>query len=229
MNESDGIAPTTGGVPLDGDPVTLAGLVVRELRTGERDGAATKVAVARRTYPTDQRDLWAAITDPERIPRWFLPVTGDLRVGGRYQLEGNAGGFVERCEEPTLLALTWEMGPMVSWLTVRLLVAEHGTTLELSHEAHVDPDLWAQFGPGAVGVGWDLALVGLGLHIDTGEAVDPASGASFPLTAAGTEFVRRAATGWADAAVAGGDDAAAAHDAAERTIAFYTVAPDDPA
>ena len=29
-------------------------------------------------------DVWDACTNPERIPRWFLPVSGDLRLGGRY-------------------------------------------------------------------------------------------------------------------------------------------------
>ena len=79
------------------DPVTTAGLVTREVRSGIRDGAPTKIAIARRIYPADQADLWDALTNADRIPRWFLPVSGDLRVGGRYQLEGNAGGVVERC------------------------------------------------------------------------------------------------------------------------------------
>src|SRR5262245_51272199 len=149
------------------DPIATAGLVTREVRSGSRDGVPTKIAIARRMYPTDQADLWDALTNEERIPRWFLPITGDLVVGGRYQLEGNAGGVVERCREPESFAVTWELGAMVSWLQVRLEPAEHGTTLELAHEAHVDPDLWGQFGPGAVGVGWDLALVGLGLHIES--------------------------------------------------------------
>lgn len=214
---------------MDGDPAVLAGLVVREVRTGQRDGTPTRIVIARRTYATDQADLWQAITDRQRIPRWFLPVSGELRVGGRYQLEGNAGGVVETCDQPSLLALTWEMGPMVSWVTVRLVPEGAGTTLELAHEAHVDPGLWEQFGPGAVGVGWDLALIGLGLHIDSGEPVDPESGASFALTASGTEFVRKSAAGWAAAAAADGDDRPAADAAAERTVAFYTVAPDGPA
>lgn len=217
------------------DPLATAGLVTREVRTGSRNGAPTKIAVARRTYPTDRADLWDALTNAERIPRWFLPVSGDLRVGGRYQVEGNAGGVVERCEEPESFALTWEMGPMVSWLTVTLTPAESGaggapgdaTTLELAHESHVDPDFAAQFGPGAVGVGWDLGLIGLGLHIDTGEAVDAEAGAMFPTTPPGIEFVRAAATGWADAAIADGDDPEAARAAAENTITFYTVVPEE--
>jgi hypothetical protein len=32
--------------------------------------------------------------------------------------------------------------------------ADGGPALELVHEAHVHPDLWVQFGPEAVGVGW---------------------------------------------------------------------------
>src|SRR3954454_4580488 len=158
------------------DPLTTAGLVTREIRSGSRDGAPTKIAVARRTYGTDQADLWDALTNAERIPRWFLPVTGELEVGGRYQTEGNAGGVVERCDAPESFAVTWEFGGMVSWLAVTLAPEADGTTLELVHEAHVDPNLWGQFGPGAVGVGWDLALMGLGLHVDSGAPVDREAG-----------------------------------------------------
>ena len=209
------------------DPVATAGLVAREVRSGTRDGAPTRIAVARRTYDTDREDLWNALTDAERIPRWFLPVSGDLRVGGRYQTEGNAGGVIERCEEPSSFAVTWEMGPMVSWLQVTLTPDAGGTLLELVHEAPIDPDMWDQFGPGAVGVGWDLALMGLGLHLRSGERVDPAEAEAFTLSPGGVDFVRTAARGWAEAAARDGDDHAAAHEAAARTVAFYTQPPED--
>lgn len=210
------------------DPVATAGLATREVRTGSRDGAPTRIAVARRTYPTDRADLWDAVTDADRIPRWFLPISGDLEVSGRYQIEGNAGGVIERCKEPESFAVTWEYGGMVSWLEVTLTPDGDGTRLELVHEAHVDPDFWAQFGPGAVGVGWDLGLLGLGMHIESGAAVDPEMATSFPVSPEGIEFVRTAATGWADAAVRDGDDSDAAHEAAERTVTFYTVPPEAP-
>ncbi|MBB5911399.1 uncharacterized protein YndB with AHSA1/START domain [Nocardia transvalensis] len=213
-------------MPLLSDPVEVAGLVAREIRTGSRDGAPTKIAVARRTYATDRDDLWNALTDGERIPRWFLPVSGDLRVGGRYQLEGNANGVVERCEAPERFAVTWEMGPQVSWVEVVLTPDGEGTRLELIHEAHVDPDLWTQYGPGAVGIGWDLVLMSLGLHLASGEAVDPDEGLAFPTTPEGTEFVRAAAGGWAEAAAGDGDDPAAARAAADRVTEFYTVEPE---
>lgn len=209
------------------DPLITAGLVAREVRRGTRDGAPTRIVVARRTYPTDRADLWDALTDRDRIPRWFLPISGDLDVGGRYQLEGNAGGVVERCAAPESFAVTWEFGPTTSWLQVTLTATDDGTILELVHEAPVDPELWDQFGPGAVGVGWDLALAGLGVHIETAAPVDPVEGAAFATTTDGVAFVRRAAEGWADAAVADGDELGPAHDAAARTVVFYTVEPDD--
>ena len=48
----------------------------------------------RRRYDAAVEDIWDAFTDPDRMKRWFLPVTGDLRVGGCFQLEGNAGGDI---------------------------------------------------------------------------------------------------------------------------------------
>jgi uncharacterized protein YndB with AHSA1/START domain len=187
--------------------------------------------VARRSYDTDQGDLWDAVTNPERLPRWFAPVHGDLRLGGRFQVEGNAGGVVESCDEPSSFTITWEMGAAVSWVTVTLVPDGSGTALELVHEAHSDVpealEFWEQFGPGAVGVGWDLAFMGLGLHLETGESVDAAEAMSYLSTPGGIDFVRHAAVGWAEAAAADGDDADAARAAGERTLAFYTAVPED--
>jgi uncharacterized protein YndB with AHSA1/START domain len=204
------------------DPVSAAGLVAREIRTGERDGAPTRIAVARRAYPTDRADLWDCLTNPERIPRWFLPVTGELAEGGTYQVVGNAGGVVESCDEPRAFAVTWEFGGMVSWLAVSLTEGTDGTTLELVHEAPFDPDMWALYGPGAVGLGWDMALLGLGIHLETGEPVDPEVAAGLNLMPEGQRFLRLAADGWRDAAVADDDDPEAATTAADTAYAAYT-------
>lgn len=209
------------------DPATAAGLVTREVHSGTHDDRPTKIAVARQGYATDPADLWDALTSGERIPRWFLPISGELRLGGRYQLEGNAGGVIEHCEEPESFSVTWEYGPMVSWLTVTLTPGPDGTVLELRHEAPVDPELWAQFGPGAVGVGWDLGLFGLGLHLDSETSVDPDEAAAFLATPDGVSFVQAAAAGWSRAAVADGDEPDAARSAADATVAFYTTSPHD--
>ena len=81
-------------------------------RTGDvaLPGGAAKVVALERTYPAEIDDVWDAITTAERIARWFLPVSGDLRLGGTYQLEGNAGGEIRACEPPRRLQVTWIFG-----------------------------------------------------------------------------------------------------------------------
>lgn len=206
----------------DIDTLEQAGLVVRELRRGERAGAPTKVVVARRAYDAAQDDLWQALTDAERLPRWFAPVTGDLRVGGRYQVEGNAGGVVEACDRPDLIALTWEFAGQTSWVEVHLAPAAGGTELTLLHEAHVVPEFWEQYGPGAVGVGWDLSLLGLAMYLASGSAVDPAQVDAWSTSPQGRGFIEHAARGWAAADASDGREEASARAAGERTIGFYT-------
>src|SRR5579862_2009041 len=102
------------------DVLRFIGNVTREIQNREHEGRPARVLVATCAYDTTIDDLWDAISNPQRIPRWFLPVTGDLRLGGTYQLEGNAGGKITGCEPPRSLALTWEFGGQVSWVNVRL-------------------------------------------------------------------------------------------------------------
>jgi uncharacterized protein YndB with AHSA1/START domain len=196
-----------------------------ERTVGDRVLAAgtARVVTARQTYEAALEDLWDACTSAERIARWFLPVSGELRVGGRYQLEGNAGGTVERCDPPRSFAVTWEFGGEVSWLEVSLEPAgDDRTRLTLEHVAHVSDERALEFGPGAVGVGWDLALLGLGLHLATGAPNDPAAFAAWAGSPSGVEFVTRSSRGWADASIAAGTGESEARAAQERTTAFYT-------
>ncbi len=98
---------------------------------------------------------------------------------------------MQECRAPETFAVTWEFGEMVSWLTVTLTEADGGAVLELAHEAPVDPQMWTQFGPGAVGVGWDLGLMALGLHLESGAAVDPADRPGVPDDTRGRRVRRR--------------------------------------
>ena len=187
------------------------------------EAGTARVVTAVQTYGGTVEELWDACTSAERIPRWFLPISGDLRVGGRYQLEGNAGGTIERCDPPRSFAATWEYGGEVSWIEVRLEPDGDGRTrLTLEHVAHVDDERWLQYGPGAVGVGWELALMGLGLHLATGAANDAAEVAAWMASPEGVEFVTRSSRGWADASIAAGTEEAEARAAEKRTTAFYT-------
>jgi uncharacterized protein YndB with AHSA1/START domain len=205
------------------DVANLAGAVVRTVEKREHLGKQARVVVANVTYNTDIDDLWDAITSAERLPRWFLPVTGDLWLGGRYQLKGNAGGVITECEAPRRLALTWEFGGGVTWLNVNLAPENDGrATLTLEHIAEVTDEIWNQYGPGAVGVGWDLALRALGTHLTTGEPVDPAEAQAWLSTAEGKAFVAASSTGWCEASIASGTPRPAAEAAAAATTGFYT-------
>jgi uncharacterized protein YndB with AHSA1/START domain len=202
------------------------GAITRAVRRGERDGKPTQTVVAERTYDTSIDDLWEAITSAERIPRWLLPVTGELRLGGRYQLEGNAGGEVITCEPPRRLAVTWEYGGDVSWVDVELSTVPSGTRLELEHTAHPSP-AWeaAGFGPGAVGIGWDLSLLGLALYLTSGTALDPAQTQAWQASDEAKDFMRSSSDAWCDADIAGGTPTDVARAAADRTTEAYTGAP----
>jgi uncharacterized protein YndB with AHSA1/START domain len=59
-------------------------------------------------YDTDLDDLWAAITNPDRLARWWGVVEGDLRPGGAFRLsaEWDGTGRVDVCEPPRLLRVT---------------------------------------------------------------------------------------------------------------------------
>ena len=198
--------------------------VERSVSSVERDGRPARAVTLARTYATTVEDLWDAVTSPDRIARWFLPVSGNLERGGRYQLEGNAGGTITHCERPSFLGLTWEFGGDVSWVEARL--AEDGAgraRLSLTHTALLS-DHWAEFGPGAVGVGWEMGLLGMELHL-TRPNEPKIDEQTFHLTPEGKALHTGSSEAWGEAAIAAGTDPEAARAAARRTTAFYTGEP----
>ena len=84
----------------------------------------------------------------------------------------------------------------------------------------------AQFGPGAVGVGWVSGLIGLYLHLTTRQAVNRAKVAEWSGPDEGRRFLTASSDGWCAASVASGTDPAEARAAANRTTAFYTGTPE---
>ena len=196
------------------------GAITRDVSSRSQDGKDARLVVASRTYPTTADDLWNALTSAERLPRWFLPITGDLRLGGRYQLQGNAGGEILICEPPRHLRISWEFGGQTSWVELRITKHGAGSRLTLEHTMFVD-DHWKKFGPGATGVGWDLALVGLAQHID-GAMANAEAGMAWMMSDNGKSFIRQSSDAWRLADVASGEDADTANAAASQTTAAYT-------
>ena len=194
----------------------------RAVRELEHEGKPARAVEASRTYSTDPEDLWDALTNPERLPRWFLPVHGDLELGGRYQLEGNAGGLITRCDPPRALELTWEFDGNVSWVRVRLEELDGGTRMVLVHTFPKDEaseKQWATYGPGATGVGWDLSIACLGLHLESGEPIDPAA---YEASDDGKALARKCAESWGVAHAESGEDVGTAKAMAARIASFYS-------
>ncbi len=181
-----------------------------------RRGAVSDELIAvtlRRRYPAEVEDVWEAVTDPRRLARWFAPVSGDLREGGLFQVEGNAGGEVRECVPPSALTVTW--GAPESVVRVRLSATDDGTTLELEHTV---PAAFAGSGAGAlyVGPGWDVALLGLALWLHGERVGDPAAWEASPEV---REVNSRAIEAWATtvrASGTAGDEEIAAATAAAR-------------
>jgi uncharacterized protein YndB with AHSA1/START domain len=181
------------------------------------DGDLVRVQMDRR-YPSPTADVWDALTDPARISRWMLPISGDFRVGGNFQLEGNAGGEILHCERPSVLRVTF--GDPSSLVEVRLVEDGSGTVLTL---AHTVPKAMAGGVAGAlyVGPGWDGALLGLGLYLDGHVSDDPVAAANSPEA---QEFSAESVSAWVGVLEASGADAETITGAKQAAMAQF--APD---
>ena len=203
------------------NPETHLAALERTVAFLEKDGQPASAVSLYRSFATTLEDLWDAVTIADRIPRWFAPVSGNLEPGGRYQVEGNAGGTIFACESQSHFGLTWEFAGDVSWVAVQVWEEEAGQVgLVLIHTALLSPH-WDQFGPGAVGVGWEMGFLGLALHIADPTAPKPDE-EEFAASPEGRAFIRGSSEVWAQAAIVAGTEPEVANAAAGRTTAFYT-------
>ncbi|MEU7002592.1 SRPBCC family protein [Nonomuraea sp. NPDC046570] len=182
------------------DIVSEIKAVHREVATRPATDRGDLVAVAlRRTYRAAVEDVWEALTDPDRVKRWFVPLSGDLREGGEYALENTGGGQILRCDRPKLLRLTF--GDESSIVEVRLTAEGESTVLEFDHTV---PLAMAGNVAGAlhVGPGWDGGLLALGMYLRGEEIPDPVAMAN---TVEAQEFFKAAVLEWGALVEAAGD------------------------
>ena len=111
----------------------------------------------RRRFDSPIQAVWAAITEPAQLEKWEGRVSGDLRAGGDYQLEGNSHGAILTCNKPHHFAVIWDSTGDPTELDVRLAEApDGGTLLELEHVA-VIPDEYVA-GVGQFASNWELGM-----------------------------------------------------------------------
>lgn len=147
--------------------------------------------------------VWPLLTDPEQLSAWYSAVDGDLREGGRFALASGAAGGILEAEAPHKLSLTWEHDGTVDPLLIRVDPEDDGTShVSLTHTVLQEPEVFARFGPGAVAIGWEVALLALIAHVEGGTVPDRAWLDSAP----GQERLRAWSIRWAAEAVAAGVD-----------------------
>jgi uncharacterized protein YndB with AHSA1/START domain len=136
----------------------------------QRDGEY--VLVQTRTFDAPIEDVWAAVTEPERLARWIGTWTGDPTSGNvqfrmLFEGEDHAGEDMEIrvCEPPRRLHLTSRVGEEVWLLELDLTHADGVTTLTFS-QPRITEEQVAGVGPGR-----DYYLDRL-VDVDTG--ADPA-------------------------------------------------------
>ncbi|MBM9467999.1 SRPBCC domain-containing protein [Nakamurella leprariae] len=173
----------------------------------------------RRPFAAETHDLWHAVTDPDLISRWFMPISGDFREGGHFDLQGNAGGDIEQCDPPRTFRVTFGDASSVVTVTMHELAGDR-TELVLDHTVPVTV-AGSTAGALYVGPGWDGALVGLARFIDGRAEGDPVQAINSPKM---IQFSRQSVALWADAAAMGGASAQEVETA--RQVALAQFAPD---
>lgn len=111
-----------------------------------------------RTFRAPIEDVWAAVTEPERLERWIGTYRGDPgtgRVSFRMTAEEGAGFEdmeIRECDPPRRLALTSRFGVSEWHLELDLDEVDGVTTLSFAQPG-VDPEDGESVGPG-----WEFYL-----------------------------------------------------------------------
>ncbi|MGP8009527.1 MAG: SRPBCC domain-containing protein [Acidimicrobiales bacterium] len=131
-------------------------------------------------YEAVDRNVWSAMTEPERLAGWFGNVSGDLHVGGVFTVVVHTSGFdgqgrVDVCVPQRHLVVTmWEEEGAEHSVALELVADGNHTTLELEVRGIPIDVVWAY------GAGWQEHLEDLGSHLEGRNRADmPRSEAHF--------------------------------------------------
>ncbi|GAB3250372.1 hypothetical protein GCM10027562_09890 [Arthrobacter pigmenti] len=129
-----------------------------------------------RHYNTTTADLWNAVTDPDRLARWFASVSGDLREGGNFVVdfeEGDASqiarGKVTKCRAPEEFRASWNFpGEAESRISVSIHKDNGGALLKLEHFG------LSETAAAEYGAGWQAYIEALSADFKGDQARGPA-------------------------------------------------------
>ncbi len=129
------------------------------------------VATGQRTVAAPAEAVYAALTEPGQLSRWFTrEAEADLRVGGRYRnADGDRGEFLV-LDPPHRLRFTWENPEHCPGTVVQADIVSKGpskTTVRLEHAKLPDREGFEEMKEG-----WSWALDSLKSFLETGEGVD---------------------------------------------------------
>jgi uncharacterized protein YndB with AHSA1/START domain len=115
-------------------------------------------------YDAGLTDLWSAVTDPERLARWIVEVTGDLQVNGaieaRFTSSWTGPGRIDVCEPPSHLLVTMSPGDPDETVIEAWLAAEGERTRLIVEERGIPvPELAGH------GAGWQAHVEDLATHL----------------------------------------------------------------
>lgn len=105
-------------------------------------------------FNTDIDDLWSALTDPDRLARWYGQIEGDLRVGGEYRAHVFASGWegtgrIDACEPPRrLVTVSRDPDEPNEGVTEVTLTADGDQTILVFEHRGVPLDLLYAYGVG---------------------------------------------------------------------------------
>ncbi len=123
-------------------------------------------------FHTDINDVWSALTEPERLARWYGKVSGDLRHGGEFAATVFGSGWdgrgrIDVCIPPRKLEVTqWEEEGRESRVTADLATDGDATTLVIQTQGMPLDLVWA------FGCGWQSHVEDLGAHLAGQERAD---------------------------------------------------------
>lgn len=122
-----------------------------------RDGDR-RVLTITREFRAPIEDVWAAVTEPERLARWIGTFTGDPASGKvAFTMTAEEGATPEdmeirECVPPTVLRVTAHAGEY-HWLLDLVLKEHDGVTTLTFEQPDIDPA-----GAESIGPGWEYYL-----------------------------------------------------------------------